>query len=101
MEKIYSNINRPAGLASVQKLYKAIKKTNKKIKLSDVKRFLSSQESYTLHRTTRKRFPRRKFIFKQPGETLISDIAYFAPCREVNKQYFLFLIDGYIVAILR
>ena len=95
MEKIYSDINHPAGLASVEKLYKAVKKINPKIKINEVKTFLASKPSYTLHKVTKKRFPRRKNLFKESGHTIIADIAYFNPYKKLNKNYYLFLIDGY------
>ena len=37
MDEIYSDVNNPAGLASIDKLYKEIKKVDKKITKEEVK----------------------------------------------------------------
>ena len=95
MEKIYRDINHPAGLSSIQKLYDEVKKNDPQIKKSDVKKFLSSKNSYTLHKHNGNRFPRRRFYFKQPGYYILSDVAYMKDYEKQNTPYLLILIDGY------
>ena len=95
MEQIYSDIKNSAGLASVEKLYKEIKKTDDEVSKSDVEKFLSSKESYTLHKQGRIRFSRRKFLFKCPGHTLMADVAYMKPYEKENVPFLLILMDGY------
>ena len=60
-----------------------------------MKKFLSSKESYTLHKQGRVRFSRRKFLFKCPGHTLMGDVAYMKPYEKENVPYLLVLMDGY------
>ena len=95
MESIYSNVKNPAGLASIDKLYKEIRKQDDSVSKEDVKKFLSSKDSYTLHHQGRIRFSRRKFMFKCPGHTLMADVAYLKPYEKENVPYLLVLMDGY------
>lgn len=95
MEKLYSNLKNPAGLASIEKLFKAAKKSNQDITKKDVEKFLSSKDSYTLHRQNRNRFSRRKFLFTKPGHTLMADVCYMKLYEKENAPYLLFLMDGY------
>ena len=95
MNEIYSNIDNPAGLGSIDKLYREIKKVDKKITKNDVKLFLSTQDSYTLHKVMPRKFPRRKYLFTRPGHTLICDVFYLNPIVKTKTPYILILIDGY------
>jgi len=51
--KVYYDPKHPAGFGSVAKLVKA-----SKYKKRDVEEWLSSQNTYTLHKPIRKKFPR-------------------------------------------
>ena len=95
LEKIYSNLKNPGGLSSIQKLYTEVKKHNPDIRKKDIIKFLNSKESYTLHRGTPNRFPRRKFLFTRPGHTLMADICYMKLYENENTPFLLFLMDGY------
>ena len=95
MEKIYSDVSNPASLSSIEKLYNEIKKHDRSVKRSDVKKFLSGKDSYTLHKHNGNRFPRRKFYFKRPGFYILSDVAYMKEYEKENTPYLLILIDGY------
>lgn len=95
MEKIYSDLSNPAGLGSIKKLYKEIKKRDKNVRVNDVKKFLSGKPSYTLNKLTRKKFPRRKFIFKKPGIVLAADVTYVKYYMDTNDPYILILMDAY------
>ena len=95
MEEIYSNLNNPAGIGSIDKLYKETKKIDPKITRSEVKKFLRGKPSYTLNKVTKNRFQRRQFIFPKPGHTIISDVAYVKYYQKYNKPFLLVMIDGY------
>ena len=95
MEKIYSDLKNPAGLASVEKLYQAAKKSNINVSRKQVESFLASQDSYTLHKQKKKRFFRRKFMFPKPGHTLLSDVAYMKEYQHCNTPFSLILLDGF------
>ena len=95
MEEAYNNINRPSGISSIKKLFDDVRKTNPNITIKDVKEFLSGQDSYTLHKDNRIKFPRRKFLFSRPGHTIVADVAYTKPYNVKNNPYLLVLIDGF------
>ena len=95
MEDIYSNIDNPAGLSSIKKLYDEVKKIDNNVSIRKVKDFLASQDSYTLHRKNRNRFQRRKILIVSPGHTLMGDVAYMRMYEEENPPYLLVLLDGY------
>ena len=82
------NVKNPAGLTTVEKLYKEVKKSDGTVTKKDIEKFLSSKDSYTLHRQGRTRFWRQKFMFKSPGHTLMADVAYMKPYEEENTPYF-------------
>ncbi len=55
MDKVYYNIKHPSSLGSVKKLKFATKNSER-----DVKRYLSHQKVYTIHKQVRKTFPETK-----------------------------------------
>ena len=89
MEEIYPDIDNPAGLASTDKLYGEIKKVDKKVTKNDVKLFLSGQDSYTLCKVLQRKFPWCKFLFIQPGHTLICNVFYLNPIIKSKTPYIL------------
>ena len=59
---IYTDVKNLASFSSPWKLYKAAKKEDSSITLTQVKHFLESQKSYTLHRHFNSRFRRWKVL---------------------------------------
>ena len=55
LKKIYFDPKHPAGFSSVNKLFNATKKHG--FTLQQVKNFLASEDSYTLHRPRRIKYP--------------------------------------------
>ena len=94
MDKIYKNLENPGSLSSVDKLYKYGKEINPDLERKNVEEYLEGEESYTLHKPVRKRFPMRMFIFPYPGHTIISDVCYIN-YEGSECKYLLFFIDGY------
>ena len=62
LKAIYFTPSHTAGFGSVQKLYRAARAVKPDIKLSDVKNWLSKQDSYTLHKPIKRKFKRSRFI---------------------------------------
>jgi len=62
LKKLYYSTDSPVCYSGVSKLYKEARKKLPKIKIKDVKKFLSKQQTYTLHRPVRRKFPRNKII---------------------------------------
>jgi len=95
MNEIYKDISHPASLGGVEKLYKSVK--DEGITRKDVKEFLQTQDTYTLHKVTRKKFQRRKYICKGPGHTICIDTAYMDRYKDSNNnvKFLIVFIDMY------
>ena len=95
-EKVYRNIGNPASLSTPSKLYTEVKKKNKKVKLSDAKKFLQGKDSYTLHQERKKKFSHRFFLFAAPGRYVLADVAYMHRFEKCSPyKYLLVLMDGF------
>ncbi|EGT32209.1 hypothetical protein CAEBREN_11671 [Caenorhabditis brenneri] len=56
----YTNIDNPTAYTSINNVFKALKPRFKSLKKEQVEKELEDIEAFTLHRPTRKRFPRRE-----------------------------------------
>jgi len=87
--KFYYDPNYPAGFGSVAKLVKASK--NKK---RDVEEWLSSQNTYTLHKPVTKKFPRNPYTVTNIDDVWEMDLADLSSLSKYNKyKYLLNVID--------
>lgn len=95
LKDIYHDASNPAGLGGVRQLYREARKRNKNITLRDVKEFLQQSRTYTLHKSTRKRFPRRKILAPKPRVIMTCDLGDFSALQKHNKgvKYILFCLD--------
>jgi len=78
--KFYYDSKHPAVFVSVAKLVKASK--NKK---RDVEEWLSSRNTYTLHKPLRKKFPRNTYTVTNIDEVLEMDLADLSSLSKYNK----------------
>lgn len=62
LQKIYYDTSNPACFGRAEILYHAAKKILPTIKLSEIKEWLMNQETYSLHKPTRKRFVRNPVL---------------------------------------
>ena len=62
LASIYYDVKHPASYSGPSKLYKVVKAAGKEFTLKQIKEWLKSQETYTLHRQARHKFPRNKVI---------------------------------------
>lgn len=90
LSKVYYDPKHPAGFSSVAKLVKASK--NKK---RDVEEWLSGQNTYTLHRPVRKRFPRNPYTVTNIDDVWEMDLADLSSLSKYNdrNKYLLNVID--------
>ncbi|CAK1582677.1 unnamed protein product [Parnassius mnemosyne] len=92
INRIYYDPSNPAGFGSIDKLSKAMKgKMNKK----QVKEWLKSQETYTLHKPIRKKFPRNRYILSNINELWQADLSDMRTYSQHNDgfKYILCIID--------
>ena len=87
---VYYDPNHPASFGSVAKLVKASK--NKK---KDVEEWLSSQNTYALHKQVRKRFPRNPYTVTNIDDVWEMDLADLSSLAKYNDKfnYLLNVID--------
>lgn len=86
--QLYTNIKKNASsFGSVQTLYKAAKDKKLDITLSDVKKWLSSRDSYTLHRQVKRKFTRNRILVYGIDEQWEIDLADLSSLKENNEGY--------------
>lgn len=62
LKTIYYDPKNPGSFGGVNKLFKEAKKLIPNLKITDVKNWLKSQFTYTLHKPLRKNFQRNKVV---------------------------------------
>lgn len=95
ISRIYHDITNPAGYSSAQKLYTTAKKENSSITRQQVKEWLSSQNTYTLHKPRRVNFPRSRTIVTDKNiqwQADLADLKMFSSSNKHNK-YLLTVVD--------
>ena len=97
LEKIYRDYKHPAGLSSVNKLYKAAKEIDPNVKHIDVKNFLEGIDSYTLHKPARRKYPTNMVVAPSTDANWqmdLSDVSHLAAHND-GVHFLLFIIDIY------
>lgn len=82
LRQAYYTANRPGSLGGVQSLSRATK-----VKPSVVKKFLEDEDTYTLHKPVRKKFPRRKVIVSGPNAQWQADLVDVRRIMKYNDNY--------------
>lgn len=93
--KYYYTLDNPAGYASIQKLYNAVKKQKNNVTEKDITRWLKSQDTYTLHRISRKNYPRNPVIVVYIDEQWVTDLIDVSKIKKQNDKftYLLTVVD--------
>ena len=88
----YGRVGQVGSLAGVSKLWMAL---GRRPASRAIGKALAAEESYTLHRPVRYRFPRRQTIVSGPGEQLQCDLVDCSEYREANDgtRYLFCCID--------
>ena len=88
MEKVYYNPANPGAFGGVHRL-------SKKIKRGDVKKWLTFQDAYTLHKPVRHKFPRRRVLVGGIDHQWQIDLADVSTLSKANNdnRYLLTCID--------
>ncbi|XP_066965644.1 uncharacterized protein [Macrobrachium rosenbergii] len=97
LKKLYGNVKYPSSFSGVNTLARDVRQVEKNITRDDVKDFLQSQPSYTLHKGTLKKFPRRKVLSPKPRVIVSSDLADMSKLAPYNGgyKYLLIVIDQF------
>jgi IS30 family transposase len=95
LSRIWNAPGGPAQFAGINRLYREAKKELPKLRKQEVKEWLESQKTYTLHLRTPQKHPREAIISFGLFQSWEADLAY-APKQFVqNKQikFFLVVVD--------
>lgn len=92
IHNIYYDASNPAGFSSMDKLAKAMKG---KMSRKDVREWLRSQETYTLHKPINKKFPRNKYVLSNLNVLWQADLSDMRTYSKYNDgfNYILCVID--------
>ena len=90
MDTVYSTLRSPGSFGSVRNLRRYSGRSER-----DVKKFLTAQDAYTLHKPRRIRFPRRKTYSKGIGDLFQIDLVDVSSLSSFNDgmRYLLTCID--------
>ncbi|KAG8238536.1 hypothetical protein J437_LFUL018033 [Ladona fulva] len=92
LSKIYYDPAHPASFSSVEKLWRAVKS---EISKEQVRRWLESEESYTLRKPIRRKFPRNRYIVDNIDDLWQADLNDMRDLKSENVgySYILTVID--------
>ena len=75
LSSIYYDPSHPASYSGVDKLYRVVKKEGKfPVTRKALREWLKSQETYTVHRQVRHRFPRSRVVVSGSGQQADADL---------------------------
>ena len=89
----YTDVSNPASFSSIKKLWQRAKEDDPGITLKQVREYLSSQESYTLHGNIPRRYPRTPVYVAKQHLLLAADLGDLQKLKDYNDGYsYIFLI---------
>lgn len=95
LKKLYYSIKEPGSFSAPAKFYRAVKEKNNNISRKQVHDWLNAQDTYTLHRRTRKKFHRNRIIVSSIDNQWQTDLIDIQKIAKYNKgnRYILICID--------
>lgn len=95
LHDVYYNLSSPACYSGLNSVYKEAKKRVSSIKISDVKKFLQLQDTYTLHKSARRNFSRNKTVALGIDSDWQADLCDLKNLAKYNDgyKYILTVID--------
>ncbi|PIK52383.1 hypothetical protein BSL78_10695 [Apostichopus japonicus] len=95
LENLYYDPSHPAAFGGVGAIQQAAKNDGRKIRASDIKEWLSSRDTYTLHKPSRKKFRRNRVIVSGIDSQWQADLVDVSSFAKHNKgsRYILTCID--------
>ena len=96
LSELYGNPKKVGSLAGPESLYKAARREGKfKFTLKQIKDWLRSSDTYTLHKPLNRKFKRERVIVGDINQEWQADLADMSWLRKANKnfKYFLLVID--------
>ena len=98
LSAIYYDPEHPASFSGEDKLYRAVKEEGRyRISHKKLKKWLGSQETYTLHRQARRIYPRRRVVVMGPGQQADVDLMDMSSLAKYNDgvHFVLLYVDDF------
>ena len=95
LNTLFYDPKQPGSFSSAQKLYKSLKSQGHTIPLEVIQHWLASQETHTLHRSVKRKFPRNRVIVYGIDSQWDADLMDMTQLAKYNKsfKYVLLCID--------
>lgn len=95
LKKLYYSFDHPSAYSSAYSLYREAKKHSKDVSFKDVKKWLSKELAYTLHRPVRRKFKTRRVMVYSKDESWQADLVDLSKLAKQNDghKHLLVLID--------
>lgn len=95
LHRQYYDIKNPTSFSSPHQLFNASKSSINNLSQEDVNRWLLKQKTYTMHRSTKTVFPRRKVLVPSLNVQYQADLLFLKDLRRSNDgvKYLLTMID--------
>jgi hypothetical protein len=87
LNKIYTNPKEPGSYSGFSGFSKALKTKNLNISRSDIKKYLQTQDAYTLHKPKRIHFKRKRVLVSGIDSCWQLDLADMSSLKASNKGY--------------
>ena len=87
LHAIYHNPKDPGSYGGLEKLWRSAKRQIPNLKRKDVEDFVRGDDSYTLHRQYRIRYPRNRIFVSRIDQQLEADLVYMKKNAETNEDY--------------
>ncbi|GFT35665.1 uncharacterized transposon-derived protein F54H12.3 [Trichonephila clavipes] len=84
IEPVYKNPENPASFGGVNALYRAL---DNRVKTKDIKQWLETKETYTLHKPARRRFKRNRVLVGGIEEQFQADLLDLQSLSQYNNGY--------------
>lgn len=94
MNATYYNLENPASFSTAEKLHEALRR---KIPLDAIKKWLSGQLAYTLHKPIRRKYPRNHYEVDNIFDQFQADLMDLSSLRDANDghNFVLLVIDAF------
>ncbi|GIY69298.1 uncharacterized transposon-derived protein F54H12.3 [Caerostris darwini] len=84
LEKFYKNPKEPASFGGINALRRAV---GKQVKTKDIKQWLETKDSYTLHKPARRNFKKNRVIVGGIDEQFQADLSDLQSIKQFNNGY--------------
>ena len=83
----YTDPSKPGSFSGINSFYKSLNHKKNKIKVKNVKDWLQSQDSYTLHKPKISKFERNQIVVQGIDDTWQIDLCDMRSLKKFNKNY--------------